>query len=226
MDQIEAQPMSHRSSGVLERRVAPCFRSQGFTLVELLVVIATIAILAGLLLPALARAKTKAQSIGCVNNLKQLQLGWHMYAQDNNDTCVRITSRNGRDVTPSWILGNGQLDSSPTNIESGLLFTYAPALGTYLCPADKALTKGGTPAPQVRSYSISAYLDHDYVGKSGSWNPVTAVGIDLGKTSSIAAPAGMFVFAEDHPDSIDDGGFETFRRGGRPDLVGTSNRPS
>jgi prepilin-type N-terminal cleavage/methylation domain-containing protein/prepilin-type processing-associated H-X9-DG protein len=180
---------------------------RGFTLIELLVVIAIIAILAALLLPALGRAKLKAQAIGCMNNLRQMTLGWRLYAEDHNDVLLASLNVGGNRVL--WCSGNLDYTSAQGNWDPQVDLAKSPimpylgkSLTVWKCPADRTTVPNasGQRVPRVRSNSMSQVFDF------GGWLPGSQFQT-YEKLTAIRIPTKTWVLVDEHPDSINDAAF-------------------
>lgn len=199
-------------------------RRSGFTLIELLVVIAIIAILAAMLLPALTKAKIRAQGIGCMNDTKQLTLGWRMYAEDNRDLLPFGYATAAPNAASVWVPGilDAANPSAPDNwnldttIRKSVLWPYCGnSVGVWHCPADTSygINSQGVRVPRVRSLTMSNWVggngDSPQNNYKGYWGLNSPNSIVARKLTQIARPAMVFVLLDERQDSINDGYFVT-----------------
>jgi len=173
-----------------------------FTLIELLVVIGVIAILAGLLLPVLSKGKSRAQTVDCIDHLRQLQLCFHMYAHDNDNTLVlnnfvyfvtmgtTIQPTLGEDKD-SWCHSVAPFDPNPVSSTNSLLFDYNRNPAIYHCAADTSTVNGQPGKLRNRSFNMSNSINMEQADH-------------FTKESEIRSPSTLFVFIDTDADEITD----------------------
>jgi len=202
--------------------------NEGFTLTELLVVIAVIALLTSMVLPAFVMARLKAQGAYCLGNLKQMQVAWSMYSQDfsdflapNSDNPDNNAGKEPED--PSWVAGIMSYASDPLSISDatnsdllvganyaqfGSLGPYTRNPKIYRCPGDKsAITVAGGTYPRARSISMNGWVGF---GTRDWMQPASPPYYKLNsKMSDLQSPgpSDTWVFIDEREDSINDGWF-------------------
>ena len=176
----------------------------GFTLTELLLVLAVVAVLGTALLPVQSAARIKAQSIACLNNKRQLGLGWVMYAHDHNGKLA---------CSFDWVLGElSYVANNPYNTNINLLLDsklgpYVKEPAAYKCPADQSTAiEGLHVVPRTRTTSMNQMIRP--LSAQRGWTPSPPWRNYMNLSDIVyPSPANLWVFIDENPDSVNDGAF-------------------
>jgi len=194
-------------------------------LIELLVVIAIIAILAAMLLPALSKAKIRAQGIQCMSSSRQLMLAWRMYAEDNRDQLpfgYAVSAGPPDNRSALWVKGildvnnDNYIDNwnADVTLKQGAIWPYCTSTAIFRCPADPstALNQQAQRVPRIRSMSMSNWVGGNgdspttnyrgYWGLNGRWKVYRKITEMMNP-----GPANTFVLLDERKDSINDAYF-------------------
>jgi prepilin-type N-terminal cleavage/methylation domain-containing protein len=202
-----------------------------FTLIELLVVIAIVAVLAAFLLSVLSKAKIQVQGLECVSNLKQMSLGWQVYADENGShfpvngsTVVGLQAAVGEDAgNPSWVAGVLETALFPDNTNNALLVGPAYELfgsiggyvknpGVYHCPSAPTIDPGSH-SPRVRSISMNGWINPGKTNTAADNWPLPFMKFTASTDFHGVSPAEIFVFLDESFQTLNDGWFSVSTSG-------------
>jgi prepilin-type N-terminal cleavage/methylation domain-containing protein len=187
----------------------PIRKRHGFSLIELLVVVASISILAALLLPILSKAKIKAQRTQCGSNMHQLGLAWQLYKDENSGFLAESYPVNNPEA---WIQGDMRNPAEALSadlIRAGKLYPYNNDTAIYHCPGDQGVLVNGQKLASVRSYSMNSFMG----ARDPSLGPIPTSAADyvpfFAKDSDLPKPSSLWVLVDEDERSINDGFFVT-----------------
>lgn len=221
-DSIDGTPIDSQGRLFVSRVNHLNARRSAFTLIELLLVIAIIALLLAILIPGLSLAKAKAKEVVCISNLKQLQTCAKLYSMDfdgyllPNRNVYNINTEapsDGYDAAMTWCAGLAPFDTTTENIESGLLFNYNRSTGIYRCPSDmsKVKTEDGQllSMRRTRSYNLCLSINGVPYPDPRLYPPSFTKEHEIDDPS----PANLIHFVDVHEDGILDSHFGIPPRG-------------